>query len=276
MAAETVAMPRGMITDRNGHILARSVSVVPYTRTEHHHGHRGHGDDAGRGARASGRSDQTPAESAALSGLPAAWTMPRPGPFGRRTLRASSCPANSSVFTLTVRWRASCSVSSADGKGLEGIERSFDEQLGGLSVRQAVRRDASGREFYVNSNYEAQPAEDVHLTSICRQSIAEEEISKDVTEFGAKWGGVLVVDVAAGDVLAWAQFPFFNPNSYNQYRPMSIATASGAGRAGTGVHVQAVFDRVGAPGRGRHPRYHVQLRKRLWKRRYITIRMTAA
>ena len=39
-----------------------------------------------------------------------------------------------------------------DGKGLEGIERSFDEQLGGLSVRQAVRRDASGREFYVNSN----------------------------------------------------------------------------------------------------------------------------
>ena len=25
MAAETVAMPRGMITDRNGHILARSV-----------------------------------------------------------------------------------------------------------------------------------------------------------------------------------------------------------------------------------------------------------
>ena len=50
-----------------------------------------------------------------------------------------------------------------DGKGLEGIERSFDEQLGGLSVRQAVRRDASGREFYVNSNYEAQPAEDAEV-----------------------------------------------------------------------------------------------------------------
>ena len=66
-----------------------------------------------------------------------------------------------------------------DGKGLEGIERSFDEQLGGLSVRQAVRRDASGREFYVNSNYEAQPAEDVHLTlDLQVQSIAEEEISR--------------------------------------------------------------------------------------------------
>lgn len=97
-----------------------------------------------------------------------------------------------------------------DGKGLEGIERSFDEQLGGLSVRQAVRRDASGREFYVNSNYEAQPAEDVHLTlDLQVQSIAEEEISKAVTEFGAKWGGVLVVDVAAGDVLRLGAVPLF-------------------------------------------------------------------
>ncbi|MFQ9492167.1 MAG: hypothetical protein ACLR0N_15565 [Bilophila wadsworthia] len=78
-------------------------------------------------------------------------------------------------------------------------------------MRQAVRRDASGREFYVNSNYEAQPAEDVHLTlDLQVQSIAEEEISKAVAEFGAKWGGVLVVDVAAGDVLP-GRSSLFNP-----------------------------------------------------------------
>lgn len=106
------------------------------------------------------------------------------------------------------------------GKGLEGIERSSGEQSGGLSVHQAVRRDVSGHKFYVNSNYEAQPAEDVRLTlDLQMQSITEEEISKAATEFGAKWGGVLVVDVAASDVLAWAQFSFFNPNSYNQHRP---------------------------------------------------------
>ena len=111
-----------------------------------------------------------------------------------------------------------------DGKGLEGIERSFDEQLGGLSVRQAVRRDASGREFYVNSNYEAQPAEDVHLTlDLQVQSIAEEEISKAVTEFGREMGRR-----ACGGWLPAMSSPgrssLFNPNSYNQYRRASTAT----------------------------------------------------
>ena len=107
-----------------------------------------------------------------------------------------------------------------DGKGLEGVERSFEEQLGGLSVRQAVQRDASGRLFDVDSDYEAQPAEDVHLTlDLQIQSIAEEEIAKAVEEDGAKWGGVMIVDVPSGDILAWAQYPFFNPNSYRQYRP---------------------------------------------------------
>ena len=95
-----------------------------------------------------------------------------------------------------------------DGKGLEGIERSFDEQLGGLSVRPCVGDDASGREFY-EQQLEAQPAEDAHLTSICRCSPSPRRKSA-VTEFGAKWGGVLVVMWAAGDVLAWRS-SFFNP-----------------------------------------------------------------
>ena len=160
-----------------------------------------------------------------------------------------------------------------DGKGLEGIERSFDEQLGGLSVRQAVRRDASGREFYVNSNYEAQPAEDVHLTlDLQVQSIAEEEISKAVTEFGAKWGGVLVVDVAAGDVLAWAQFPFFNPNSYNQYRPSEYRNrlAQDALEPGSTFKPFLIASALQEGVVTRDTTFNCE--NGLWKSRYITIR----
>ena len=49
------------------------------------------------------------------------------------------------------------------------------------------------------------------------QYIAEEAVSKAVLQFDARWGGALVIDVKTGDILAWAQYPFFNPNSYNEY-----------------------------------------------------------
>ena len=57
--------------------------------------------------------------------------------------------------------------------------------------------------------------------------------------------------------------PLFQSQFLQSVPSERVPQPSGAGRAGTGVHVQAVFDRVGAPGRGRHPRYHVQLRKRV-------------
>ena len=246
MAAETVAMPRGMITDRNGHILARSVECCsvyanPSIITD---------------------IEATATTLAGVLGRPVdqikpllekkrsfVWIARRVDDATAEAIRQADLTGVelSREFERIYPYRQVAGqllgFVGMDGKGLEGIERSFDEQLGGLSVRQAVRRDASGREFYVNSNYEAQPAEDVHLTlDLQVQSIAEEEISKAVTEFGAKWGGVLVVDVAAGDVLAWAQFPFFNPNSYNQYRPSEYRNAiprsiakTGCGKAGTSL-----------------------------------------
>ena len=267
MAAETVAMPRGMITDRNGHILARSVECCsvyanPSIITD---------------------IEATATALAGVLGRPVdqikpllekkrsfVWIARRVDDATAEAIRQADLTGVelSREFERIYPYRQVAGqllgFVGMDGKGLEGIERSFDEQLGGLSVRQAVRRDASGREFYVNSNYEAQPAEDVHLTlDLQVQSIAEEEISKVVTEFGAKWGGVLVVDVAAGDVLAWAQFPFFNPNSYNQYRPSEYRNRLAQDALEPGSTFKPVFDRVGAPGRGRHPRYHVQLRKRV-------------
>lgn len=108
-----------------------------------------------------------------------------------------------------------------DDKGLEGIERSLDSTLGVLPVRQLVQRDAMGRRFYQNVSGQSEPAgEDIMLTLDMRfQFIAEEAVARSVREYNARWGGAIMVDVANGDIVAWAQYPFFNPNNYRQISP---------------------------------------------------------
>lgn len=108
-----------------------------------------------------------------------------------------------------------------DDRGLEGIERALDSQLASIPTRQIVQRDATGRRFYLQTEGEDEPGgKDLSLTvDVQVQFFAEEAIAKTVEDFGATWGGVLVVDVPTGEILAWAQYPFFNPNSYREYAP---------------------------------------------------------
>lgn len=108
-----------------------------------------------------------------------------------------------------------------DGNGLEGIEHSFNDYLSSVSTKQLVMRDASGRKFYINSGEDLyNSSRELQLTiDLQIQSIAEDALAKVVNEVEAKWGGALVVEVNAGEILAWAQYPFFNPNAYRQYKP---------------------------------------------------------
>ncbi len=107
-----------------------------------------------------------------------------------------------------------------DDQGLEGLERNFDKHLASVSTRQLVQRDARGRRFYLDSDGAEPTGQDLHLTIDTQvQFFAEEAVAKAVDNFGATWGGVLVVDVSSGDILAWAQYPFFNPNAYSAFAP---------------------------------------------------------
>ncbi len=108
-----------------------------------------------------------------------------------------------------------------DDQGLEGLERAFDDHLASEPTRQMLQRDAMGRRFYLHREGQEEPTgKDLQLTLDTQvQFFAEEAIAKRVEDFGAKWGGVLVVDVQSGDILAWAQYPFFNPNAYKFYSP---------------------------------------------------------
>lgn len=276
MSAETVSMPRGMITDRNGHILARSVEcrsvyANPNAVTD---------------------VDATSTALAGLLGRPVdqirpllakkrsfVWIARRVDDATAEAIRQADLPGVdlSREYERIYPYRQVAGqllgFVGLDGKGLEGVERSFDDQLGGLSVRQAVQRDASGRQLYVDSDYEAQPADDVRLTlDLQVQSIAEEEIAKAVDEYGAKWGGVLVVDVPSGDILAWAQYPFFNPNSYNQYRPGEYRNrlAQDALEPGSTFKPFLIASALQEGVVNRETTFNCE--NGLWKTRYITIR----
>lgn len=103
-----------------------------------------------------------------------------------------------------------------DDKGIEGLEKSFDHDLIGRSVTQVVERDASGRRLMAQRGGSLVDlrGRDVRLTIDTQvQFFAEEALAENVSRFEARWGGCIVVDVPTGDILAWAQYPFFDPNN---------------------------------------------------------------
>ena len=109
---------------------------------------------------------------------------------------------------------------NVDDEGLEGIERSMDGKLAGRSHSTPLQRDAAGRKLALNGLEEDMllHGDDVRLTIDSQiQYFAEEALAENVEKYGAKWGGCLVVDVPTGEILAWAQYPFFNPNRYQEH-----------------------------------------------------------
>ena len=108
-----------------------------------------------------------------------------------------------------------------DNQGLEGLERSFDSELMAKPVRHIVQRDALKRLLFLEDEGLVDPiGKTIQLTLDTQlQFFAEEAITLAVKDSGAAWGGILMVDVESGDIISWAQYPFFNPNAYRDYTP---------------------------------------------------------
>ena len=109
-----------------------------------------------------------------------------------------------------------------DDNGIEGLEKALNETLSGQKKRKVLQRDATGRRFYSDSegHYEDLTGDDVTLTVDTQvQYFAESALFEGVETFGARWAGCMVVDVPSGDILAWAEYPFFNPNKPSASTP---------------------------------------------------------
>jgi cell division protein FtsI (penicillin-binding protein 3) len=111
----------------------------------------------------------------------------------------------------------------SDNIGIEGIERRFDDWLAGhyrevrLQVTSGLRR--RGLHAMDEQTIEETFGHDLVLTVDQRvQSIAERALASTVGRFQARAGVAVVMDVATGEILALANCPDFDPNTFRDHR----------------------------------------------------------
>lgn len=101
-----------------------------------------------------------------------------------------------------------------DDKGLEGVEKAFDSYLTGQPGKEKVVVDLYRRVVEERGVLaKAEQGNDLQLSIDSRiQAVAYKELKQAVLKNQAKGGSVVVVDVETGEVLALASQPSFNPN----------------------------------------------------------------
>ncbi len=107
-------------------------------------------------------------------------------------------------------------VVGTDGRGLEGLELAFDDELSGQNSRLSGFRDAKGRKLLVQGTLDPIEREGAAVTlTLDRhlQYVAEKALNHAVEESKAVAGMVVVLDPKTGELLALASSPSFNPNT---------------------------------------------------------------
>jgi len=102
-----------------------------------------------------------------------------------------------------------------DGLGLDGIELKYNRYLKGKSVRLVVARDAKGNPIItrIKEAFASSVTHNIYLTlDETIQHIVEEELARAVILHRAKSGMAIVMNPVTGEILAMANYPFFNPN----------------------------------------------------------------
>ena len=108
-----------------------------------------------------------------------------------------------------------------DNHGLSGVEYFYDGQLMINPDRLVIEKDAFGRSINFADDYEKsiEKGYDLKLTiDEVIQYITEKELAGQVSKYSAKGGTAIVMDLYTGEILAMADQPQFNPNSFSQYK----------------------------------------------------------
>ncbi|HBZ8693407.1 TPA: peptidoglycan glycosyltransferase FtsI [Citrobacter freundii] len=220
----TIASPRGMITDREGRPLAVSVPVNAVwadPKTIISKGGVGYNERWQALARALHLSLSTLAErvnsnpggrfiylARQISPQQAEWVddLNLPGinlrEESRRFYPAGHVAANLIGFT------------NIDGQGIEGLEKSFNNQLMGKPVSRLVRKDKFGHVIENITEVTPVPAHQLQLSIDERlQTVTEDALDNAVTWNKAESGAAVLVNIATGEILSMASFPDFNPNN---------------------------------------------------------------
>ena len=103
-----------------------------------------------------------------------------------------------------------------DNSGLDGLERSLDKTLKGRSGYEIVVRDPAGRAIDVVNSRRERPGRNVVLTLDHQlQASAEQILSNAVARWGAQGATAIVMEPKTGAILAMANAPTFDANSFS-------------------------------------------------------------
>lgn len=101
-----------------------------------------------------------------------------------------------------------------DDDGQSGVELKYNTWLAGKKGKRLILRDAKLREYHFETLEESEPGNDLILTiDETIQYIAEKELERTVIERRAKGGTVIISDPLTGEILALANYPSFDLNS---------------------------------------------------------------
>ena len=104
-----------------------------------------------------------------------------------------------------------------DQKGLDGIERTFDDALQGDSTKFLAARDARGTMLLQPLRPPAKRSHDVVLTiDLVLQHVVERELDRAMEETGAKAATAILLDPKSGEILALANRPTVDPRAYGK------------------------------------------------------------
>lgn len=220
---------RGSILDREGNVLAyslpsESVYAVPHDL----------GDPASTIARLQKVLGEIPASTAALlrdRRLQFVWVARKIAHDQADAISALQLPGISVMEEDTGR-RVDLAGKTAstvvgfvgiDENGLAGVEYAYDELLKGTSGRVTLEADEFGHPIPFGRQHAVRPAKPGMTLQLTidpyLQFVAESALKKQVAEFHAQSGTALVMDPFSGEVLALADLPHFDPNTYWKFSP---------------------------------------------------------
>lgn len=107
-----------------------------------------------------------------------------------------------------------------DGRGIEGIELAYENQLRGSDRRVEAIRDRRGQVVFADEMIDDLSSEGHNIVLTIDkaiQHIAERELALGVRTFEARGGSVVVMDPSTGEILALANYPPFNPNEPSKH-----------------------------------------------------------
>ena len=109
---------------------------------------------------------------------------------------------------------------SSDGRGIEGLEEQFDEELKGVAGSRAVQRDRHGniKAYVAGQTRSPRDGQNLVLTlDMTLQSIVEDELIRRYEETQARWATAIAMNPFTGEILAMANAPSFDPNNYSVF-----------------------------------------------------------